>query len=96
MGAKNTMSTTKTIAAGVLSITLAAASAQAGGFVEPDVMEAEIIVAETAVSSAGNVIVPLLLLLLIAAAVSANSGGGSVPGPVPAIPVVPAIVFGPA
>ena len=96
------MSTYRAMAAGVLSITLAATSAQAGGFAEPEVMEAEIIIDETAATSAGNVWVPLILLAAIAAAVAASGGGGGTPvpaGPIPSIPVVPAIVgggFGPA
>ena len=75
------MSTKRRISAAVLAITLAATSAQAGGFAEA-LMEPEIIVAETAATTAGGIWVPLILLVLIAALAS-GGGGGVTPVPVP-------------
>lgn len=46
-------------------------AAVAGGYEAP-VMEAPVIVEETASSSAGGLLVPLLILALVAAAVAAN------------------------
>jgi hypothetical protein len=53
------------------ALTGAASTAFAGGIAEP-IMEPEIIVEETAGTTAGGIIVPLILLALIAA-VAANN-----------------------
>jgi hypothetical protein len=53
------------------ALTGAASTAFAGGMAEP-IMEPEIIVEETAGTTAGGIIVPLILLALIAA-VAANN-----------------------
>jgi hypothetical protein len=53
------------------ALTGAASTAFAGGFSQP-VMEPEIIVEETAGTTAGGIVVPLILLALIAA-VAANN-----------------------
>ena len=53
------------------ALTLAATSAFAGGMAEP-VMEAPVIVEESAGTSGGGLLVPLLLLALVAAAVASQ------------------------
>lgn len=72
---------TSVIKAAAVALALGATAAHAGGLAEPlmeaePMMEADVIVAETAGTSAGGIIVPLLLLAILAAA-AASSGGGS-------------------
>jgi hypothetical protein len=60
----------KKIALAVALTALAVTAAHAGGMAAP-VMEAPVIVEETAASSAGGLLVPLILLALVAAAIAA-------------------------
>ncbi|MFA5581094.1 MAG: hypothetical protein WDA25_03990 [Paracoccaceae bacterium] len=53
------------------AFTLAGTTAFAGGYSAP-VIEAPVIVEETAGTSAGGFIVPLLILALVAAAIASN------------------------
>ena len=51
------------------ALTVAASTAYAGGMADP-VIEAPVIVEETAGTSSGGLLIPLLLLLIVAAAAS--------------------------